>query len=105
MKPKDIIDSYNLRQHTHQQHAHQPTQTCGNTDLVITRHDDDVICNVAVSDMVSDNAIVDIKLAVNKPSRPIKKASHRKYRVIGINELRTDILECDLTVYPSPALD
>jgi exonuclease III len=101
MKLNDIIDSYGLRQH-----VHQPTQTCGNTlDLVITRHDDDVICDVAVSDMISDHAIVDIKLAVSKPGRPKKKVSYRKYRAIDINQLRTDILECDLTVSPSSALD
>ena len=101
MKLNDIIDSYGLRQH-----VHQPTQTYGNTsDLVITRHNDDVIGDVAVSDMISDHAIVDIKLAVSKPGRSKKKVSYRKYRAININQLRTDILECDLTVSPSSALD
>ena len=71
MKLNDIIDSYGLRQH-----VHQPPQTCGNTfDLVITRHDDDdVLCDVAVSHLIYDRAIVDIKLAVSKPGRPKKES-------------------------------
>ena len=101
MKLRDIFDSYGLLQH-----VNQSTQTCGNIlDLVITRHDDDAICDVAVSDMVSDHAIVYIKLAVSKPGRPQKKVSHRKYRAIDMYQLRTDIVECDLAVSPSSTLD
>jgi len=68
---------------------------------VITRHDDDdVICDVAVSDMISGHATVDINLAVVKSGRHKKEVSYRKYCAIDINQLRTDILECDLTVSP-----
>ena len=63
------------------------------------------IRDVAVSDMISDHAVIDIKLAISKPGLPQKKVTYRKYRAIDINQLRSDILESDLRVSPSPTLD
>ena len=79
----------------------QPTHTSGNTlDFVIICCDDEAMCCVTVSDMISDHAIVDIKLTVLKPGRPRKTFSYRKYRAIDMNLLRNDILTSDL-----PSLD
>jgi len=46
-------------------------------DLVISREDEDFVRNVTVTDMISDHAIVDIKLAIYKPRLPNKKVTHR----------------------------
>lgn len=101
LKLRDILDSFQLRQH-----VCEPTHTSGNTlDLVISRQDDDVVRDVAVTDMISDHAVINIKLAISKPGLPQKKVTYRKYRAIDINKLRSDILESELSVSPSPTLN
>ena len=68
MRFKDILDSFDLIQH-----VNQPTHTSGNTlDVVITRRDEEAMCCVTVSDIISDHAIVDIELTVLKLGRPRK---------------------------------
>ena len=96
MRFKDILDSFDLIQH-----VNQPTHTLGNTlDFVITRRDDEAMCCVTVSDIIS----VNIKLTVLNPGRPRKTFSHRKYRAIDMNLLRNDILTSDFTSSDTPSL-
>ena len=101
MRFKDILDSFYLIQH-----VNQPTHTSGNTlDFVMTCRDDEAMCSVTVSDMISDHAIVYTKLTVLKPGRPRKKFSYRKYRAIDMNLLRNDILTSDFTSSDTTSLD
>ena len=56
-------------------------------DLVISCEDEDFVCNVTVTNMIFNPAIVDIKLATNKPGLPKKRVTYRKYRAIDITQV------------------
>jgi hypothetical protein len=100
-KLNDIIESFKLKQH-----VVGGTHINGNMlDLVISRENEDFIRNVTITDIISDHAIVDIKLAISKPGLPKKKITYRKYRAIDITQLRTDILASDLVVTPHSTLE
>ena len=74
-------------------------------DFVVTRRDDEAKCRVSVSDMISDHAILDIKLTLLKPGRPMIKSTYRKYRAIDMNLLRADILAASLPAENTPSVD
>ena len=74
-------------------------------DLVISDENEDFIRNATITDIISDHATVDIKLAINKPGLPKKKITYRKYRAIAIIQLLTEILASDLVVISHSTLE
>ena len=77
VKLNDILGSF--------WHVRLPTHTNGNMlDSVSSRDVANLVGNVTVNDMISDRAIVDIKLAISKPGLLEKKMTYRKYRAIDI---------------------
>ena len=61
-------------------------------DSAISRDNDEFVGNVSVVGMISDNAIVDIKLAISKSELPDKRITYWKYGANDITQLCTYIL-------------
>ena len=64
---------------------------------MINREHEELAHNVTGTDIISDNAIVDIKLAINKPGLLKKNVTYRKFRAIDITQLHSNILESVVT--------
>jgi hypothetical protein len=54
-----------------------------------------VVKCVRVSDLISDHAIIDIDLMIDKPGLHKKKVTYRKLQAINLDTLREDISQSD----------
>jgi hypothetical protein len=101
LKLNDILKNFEL-----DQFVQKPTHTSGNIlDLVLSRRDDSVVKCVRVSDLISDHAIIDIDLKIDKPGLPKKTVTYRKFRAINLDTLREDISQSDTVQSPANTLE
>jgi len=72
----DILKCAILRQHV-QERTHRNGRML---DLFISRDDDNLIKSVSASSMLSDHFLININVALQKPSVSAKVISYRKYK-------------------------
>ena len=85
LKFLDLLDSFNLIQH-----ISMPTHKNSNTlDLIITRSDEETVCNLSVNDpVISDHFVLHCNLNLAKPTKIV---TCRKIRSINTEKLHNDI--------------
>ncbi|KAK6191023.1 hypothetical protein SNE40_002773 [Patella caerulea] len=90
----DILNSFNLRQHTT-----GSTHRKGHLlDVVITRVLDDTVEDVNIcDDLVSDHFSIFTKLKINKPVPKQQTIAYRKIRNINIEDFRSDIINSEIS--------
>jgi hypothetical protein len=98
---RELIDSVNLIQH-----VSEPTHTSGHIlDWVMSRAEDNIVCNVDVSVPISDHHCVNASVKLNRPPLPQKSVSFRQYRKIDMELFTSDLMKTDLILKPSDTLD
>jgi hypothetical protein len=86
---KNMFTSYSL-----QQHINDPTHKSGHAlDWIISRDDDDMICDCSVSSLISDHHAILYKLNLHKPALPRKLITSRSYRTLDNKAFKHDVLE------------
>ena len=101
LKFLDLLDSFNLIQH-----ISMPTHKNGNIlDLIITRLDEQIVCNLSVNDpLISDHFVLHCNQNLAKPTKIVKTVTCRKIRSIDTGKLLNDIKNSSLYLSPQPAL-
>ena len=83
-----------------------PTHKNSNTlDLIITRLDEQIVCNLSVNDLLtSDHFVLHCNLNLAKPTKIMKTVTCRKIRSIDTEKLRNDIKNSSLYLSPRAVL-
>ena len=85
----DILAQYDLTQH-----VQNPTHVSGNTiDLIITRKNDAIVKQTAISTLVSDHFLVTTTLAMSKTQSTPIIAEFRKLKSIDVDAFKQEIAE------------
>ena len=92
-----------LNMHSLTQHVTVPTHRSGHTlDLVITRNNEDVVCDYKVHDpCLSDHYVVHCSLSLKKPQTVKTERTYRKLRSVNIEALRKELVSSKLFLSPA----
>ena len=84
----ELINDFNLKQHVTQT-THIDNHIL---DLIITRHDDDIVHSISVQDPgISDHYAVHAKIHIEKPTYPRKEIQYRNLKNLNYHNLCKDI--------------
>ncbi len=97
----ELLDVNNL-----QQHISQITHKDGHTlDLVITRKDEDTVCNIHVSQPgISDHSAIHFQLTLDKPGYCRKEITYRKWKSLDISSFEADIQQSEIVQQPADSV-
>lgn len=98
-KFNEILSAFNLKQHVIGR-THKDGHTL---DLIITRSDDDIVCDIDIGEpqIISDHSAIHFHLKLKKPGFVRKQIQYRKVKAINMDSFKMDIQQSDLVQNPA----